>query len=237
MDDAVGVAHQMTSARSDRNATTRERILDAAERLYAEHGVHAVSNRAVAEAAGQGNNAVVGYHFGTKADLVQALIRRRATEVDRIRDRMVRQVGPDADLRDWVDCLVWPVAEHLEALGSPTWYARSAAQLATDPALRALMVRESENSPSLNTLLEGMNACLPRLPDEVRVERGDMCQLLIVHYFAERERALAEADSGPRRSWSDAARALSDAIIGIWLAPVSSTVPPGTTVQSGSGVP
>ncbi|MGK2866028.1 MAG: TetR family transcriptional regulator, partial [Mycobacterium sp.] len=50
----------MTAARplrTDRASTTREAILTAAERLYAEHGVFAVSNRQVSEAAGQGNNA------------------------------------------------------------------------------------------------------------------------------------------------------------------------------------
>lgn len=55
---------------------TRERILNAAERLFAEHGVYAVSNRRVSEAAQQGNNAAVGYHFGTKADLVRAIARK-----------------------------------------------------------------------------------------------------------------------------------------------------------------
>jgi AcrR family transcriptional regulator len=60
------------ASRAERNDVTRERILTAAERLFAEHGVSAVSNRQVAEAAGQGNTAVVGYHFGTKADLIRA---------------------------------------------------------------------------------------------------------------------------------------------------------------------
>lgn len=47
--------------------------MTAAERLYAEHGVFGMSNRQVSEAAGQGNNAAVGYHFGTKTDLVRAI--------------------------------------------------------------------------------------------------------------------------------------------------------------------
>ncbi|HXA11101.1 MAG TPA: TetR family transcriptional regulator, partial [Mycobacterium sp.] len=40
----------MTTAaklRNDRGSTTREAILTAAERLFAEHGVYAVSNRQV----------------------------------------------------------------------------------------------------------------------------------------------------------------------------------------------
>src|SRR5205085_1616816 len=56
------------AVRTERASSTQEAILVAAERLYAEHGMFAVSNRQVSEAAGQGNNAAVGYHFGTKTD-------------------------------------------------------------------------------------------------------------------------------------------------------------------------
>ncbi|MEV0038015.1 TetR family transcriptional regulator, partial [Streptomyces sp. NPDC050804] len=52
------------AVRAERGDATRELILVTAERLFAEHGVFAVSNRQVSEAAGQGNNAAVGYHFG-----------------------------------------------------------------------------------------------------------------------------------------------------------------------------
>ena len=53
--------------------STRDLLLDTAERLYAERGLAQVSNRQIAEAAGQANNSVVAYHVGTKADLVAAL--------------------------------------------------------------------------------------------------------------------------------------------------------------------
>ena len=216
----------MSRVEQDRRAAaTRERILDAAERLFAEHGVHTVSNRAVAEAAGQGNNAVVGYHFGTKTDLVRALIRRHAAAVNARREAMVAGLGPDAGIRDWVDALVRPGADHLAEAGAPTWYARFGAQVMTDPALREIMVAESLTSPSLSTVLEGLNACLDTLPAEVRLERGDICRQLLVHHFAERERAVADGLPTPRASWADAATGLVDAIVGVWVAPVSPAGP------------
>lgn len=48
-------------------------LLAAAERLFAERGMHAVSNRQISEAASQGNNAAVCYHFGTRTDLLRAI--------------------------------------------------------------------------------------------------------------------------------------------------------------------
>ena len=54
---------------------TKERILDAAELLFAEVGLRGFSLRAVTAAAGA-NIAAVNYHFGSKAALLLALIRR-----------------------------------------------------------------------------------------------------------------------------------------------------------------
>ncbi|WP_101376701.1 TetR/AcrR family transcriptional regulator [Saccharopolyspora spinosa] len=211
------------TARADRVNATREQILTAAEQLFAEHGVFAVSNRQVSEAAGQGNNAAVGYHFGTKTDLVRAIARKHAEQIERLRLEMVAEIEGSTEVRDWVACLVCPTTEHLAALGSPTWYARFGAQVMTDPALREIMIDEALASPSLLQVLDGLNRCLPDLPIDVHLERGDMARQLMVHMCAERERALAEGTATPRQSWHDAAAGLIDAIVGMWLAPIHIT--------------
>lgn len=217
------------AVRTERASATREQILTAAERLFAEHGVIAVSNRQVSEAAGQGNNAAVGYHFGTKADLVRAIVRKHATRLERLRKRMLAEIGDSADVRDWVACLVRPVTEHLGAMGSPTWFARFGAQVLSDPALRDIMVEEALTSPTLVEVLDGLNRCLPELPPEVRAERSDMASQLMVHMCAERERALAEGRPTPRATWHGAATGLIDAIVALWAAPVTSEAPSGSS--------
>lgn len=207
--------------RTERADQTRELILIAAERLFAEHGVFAVSNRQVSEAAGQGNNAAVNYHFGTKADLVRAITRKHARRIEELRqESLARTVGSD-DARDWVACLVLPVTRHMAELGTPTWYARFGAQVMTDPALRSIMIEESLSAPSLHEIIAGLERCLSRLPVEVRSERADMARQLMVHMCAERERALAEGTPTPRSSWEHAANGLVDALAGLWLAPVT----------------
>ncbi|WP_410632265.1 TetR/AcrR family transcriptional regulator [Amycolatopsis sp. cmx-4-83] len=209
------------NVKADRASATRESILVTAERLFAEHGVHVVSNRHISEAAGQGNNAAVNYHFGTKVDLVRAIVRKHAEPMERLREELVEAVGGDGDLRDWVACLVRPSTSHLRELGSPTWFARFSAQVMTDPALRAIIAEESLSSPALARAVEGLNRCLDGLPAEVRAERGDMARQLMIHMTAERERALAEGAATPRASWDDAGTGLIDAVTGLLLAPVS----------------
>ena len=219
------------STRTDRASLTREAILTAAERLFAEHGVFAVSNRQVSEAAGQGNNAAVGYHFGTKTDLVRAIEHKHAIPVEKLREERVAALAagaarpatsdPAAELRDWAECLVLPLTDHLTAMGNPTWYARFAAQVMADPAYQQTVTRDALALPALVTVLEGINRCLPDLPGHVRVERNIMARNLLMHTCAEYERALAEGTSLPLTNWRTAASGLVDAIVGLWLAPVT----------------
>ncbi|GFG86543.1 TetR family transcriptional regulator [Mycolicibacter algericus] len=214
------------AVRAERANSTREAILTAAEQLFAEHGVFAVSNRQVSEAAGQGNNAAVGYHFGTKTDLVREIERRHRVPVERLRENMVSGAVNSADLRGWVSCLVRPLTDHLAALGNPTWYARFAAQVMADPAYHDIVVKDALSSPSLVQVIDGINRCLPELPVRVHQARNVMARNLLMHTCADHERALASGSSASI-SWGEAGSGLIDAIVGLWLAPV-------TGVQGGS---
>lgn len=206
--------------RAERANSTREAILTAAERLFAEHGVFAVSNRQVSEAAGQGNNAAVGYHFGTKTDLVREIERRHRAPVELLREQKVDEAADSAELRDWVSCLVRPLTDHLAALGNPTWYARFAAQVMADPAYHDIVVKDALSSASLVQVIEGINRCLPDLPARVRQARNVMARNLLMHTCADYERALAAGASAPI-GWAEAGSGLIDAIVGLWLAPVT----------------
>jgi AcrR family transcriptional regulator len=213
------------AVRSERATSTQEAILAAAERLYAEHGMFAVSNRQVSEAAGQGNNAAVGYHFGTKADLVLAIEQKHREPIEQLREEMVTELGASmgqgAQMRDWVGCLVRPLTEHLAALGNPTWYARFAAQAMTDPAYYNIVVKDALSSPSLVEVIDAINHCLPNLSTGIRYERNIMARNLLIHTCADLERSLAAGASLARPSWRAVAASLIDAIVGLWLAPVT----------------
>lgn len=71
-------------------ASTRERIMDAAEDLFIEHGYSATSLRAIASAADV-NLAATHYHFGSKFGLLAEVFHRRIQPID-----AARQAGLDA---------------------------------------------------------------------------------------------------------------------------------------------
>ncbi|AOX99633.1 TetR/AcrR family transcriptional regulator [Jeongeupia sp. USM3] len=64
-------------AESAKALETSTRILDAAEKLFVEHGFHATSMRLITQAAGV-NIAAVNYYFGSKDGLFKAVFERRA---------------------------------------------------------------------------------------------------------------------------------------------------------------
>ena len=78
-------------------AATKDRILDAAEGLFMEHGFEATSLRSITAAASV-NLAAVNSHFGSKEELFQAVLTRRLDPMNQRRlallDRFERDATP-----------------------------------------------------------------------------------------------------------------------------------------------
>ncbi|MCW2765009.1 MAG: putative transcriptional regulator, TetR family [Nocardioides sp.] len=100
----------MTQTEGATRSTQRSTLLAAAEQLFAERGIDAVSLRTVMAEAGT-NVGAVHYHFGTKEALVEALIEARSGELRDERDRLLseleRQEVPS--VRDLAEAFVRPL--------------------------------------------------------------------------------------------------------------------------------
>lgn len=70
---------------------TQERILDAAESLFARQGVSATSLRSITTRAGV-NTAAIHYHFGSKQALVSAILTRRIAPLSQERIKRLEQL-------------------------------------------------------------------------------------------------------------------------------------------------
>jgi AcrR family transcriptional regulator len=96
---------------------TRTQILDAAERLFAEHGFRGTSIRAITDLAGA-NLAAVGYHFGSKAELLAAVIRRVVDPIIAAQgaglDRLLARV-PGPTVTDLVEAFAGPLFDEVPA--------------------------------------------------------------------------------------------------------------------------
>jgi len=92
---------------------TKQKILDAAERLFAKHGFEATSLRAIISIAGV-NLAAIHYHFRTKENLVRAVIERRFAPLNDERLALLNRFEQEAAGQSL------PVERIVEAFLSPT---------------------------------------------------------------------------------------------------------------------
>lgn len=74
----------MVKTKGNRQVKRKDRILDAAEALFAKHGFDGVSMRMVAERA-EVDLALASYHFGSKRGLFDAILLRRAEVLNQTR--------------------------------------------------------------------------------------------------------------------------------------------------------
>ena len=120
MSRAVKVADH-DGGKAARPRSTRERILDTAEQLFASKGVLAVTLRSIAAAA-EVNVAAVNYHFGTKEKLFDEMFQRRIAPLNEERLAGLKACIARADgapsLEAIVEAYVMPAARLADASGA-----------------------------------------------------------------------------------------------------------------------
>ncbi len=79
----------------DKSTSKRDRILDVAEKLFAEHGFDGVTLRQIAGGA-EVDVALASYHFGKKLDLFNAVFERRASYLNEARREALHKVQAEA---------------------------------------------------------------------------------------------------------------------------------------------
>jgi AcrR family transcriptional regulator len=113
----------------------RNRLLDAAERLFAEQGVEATSARAI-NAAADLSPAALHYHFGNKERIVEEVLQRRMGQLAGRRAEMVehsRATATTLDAMRLSEILVLPLADFTLGNGKPgRWYIRFLSRMFTE---------------------------------------------------------------------------------------------------------
>lgn len=145
-----------------RDQATHERILDAAERLFAEHGFVGTSLRRITGAAAV-NLAAVNYHFGDKESLYAEVLRRRlrpinAARLARLEEAVATAGEAPPPLELVIDILLRPVFEvHRDPARGGPHIVRIIARTLTEPL------------PFMSALLrEELHAVLGRFAQIVR---------------------------------------------------------------------
>lgn len=163
-------------ARSD----SRERILDAAERLFAEKGVQAASLREIGARA-QANPGSIYFHWKTKAELVREVFRRRLAPLDAERMRRLEAAraahAPDAVPLDAVlEALVGPMLDLVHGADrGGAGFLRLLGRTYNEPDRDLVRMLRRDHGATLERFRDALAQALPDLPEE---------QLFVRFHFA-----------------------------------------------------
>jgi AcrR family transcriptional regulator len=119
-----GPNYRRGMTRKPRQSGSDDAIVAAAEKLFARHGISAVSLRQIRQQAGAANNFAVQYHFQDREGLVRAVYERRVPELERRRSELLGQAqveGRHEDPATLIEALLLPLSEILSDDGMHTY--------------------------------------------------------------------------------------------------------------------
>jgi len=147
--------------------SARERILEVAERLFAEHGMSGVGLRAISSEANV-NLASIAYHFGSKEGLLEALFAQRAAPIAQERSRLLArcyETTANPSLEQILDAFLRPalVLGVQPQFGGPA-FVKLRARLATEPEALSRKILSKAFDQSSKAFIEAIARALPGVP-------------------------------------------------------------------------
>jgi AcrR family transcriptional regulator len=207
--------------RTETGDETRTRILDVAERRFADRGFDGVSIRDITREAGV-NGAAIHYHFGTKQDLVAAIVRRRSDALRKMRAEVLDLAGDgDNEVRTIAEALVRPAAELVASGEGGRSYVAFLAAIGSHPSFAPILTDLFD--PFTDRFTTMLARALPTVPEDVLVLRVAIAKDLVLRVIGQPDgnvgRWLHEVT--PTVSHEDVVESVIDLLVGALGAPVT----------------
>lgn len=171
---------------------TKQKILDTAERLFAEQGYGAVSLRQIIGDA-EVNLAAIHYHFGSKQELLDEVIMRKAAPVNSERLARLESLegtpGAPPTVERILEAFLMPMAE--AAHGHPE-FCRLMGRMQAEGILTEVVLRNFQ--PMLSRFIAALRKAVPDLPENEFRWRVHFMQGSIAHTMSSDPMPLAGAE-------------------------------------------
>jgi AcrR family transcriptional regulator len=166
-----------------KSSSTREQIILAAEKLFAEHGIGNVSLRDIGIAAGQKNNMAVQYHFGNRDNLVREIAIYRSRFIEEIGIGLVAKFLPGQkppEVRDLVHAYVISLANNLD---DENYFLPFLSRFFIERG-GIFALRDAVPANTISVMTYVMHQMLPDFPDRIIEERWQIVMTSAVHLLA-----------------------------------------------------
>lgn len=197
----------------------RHALMDAAEELFARYGIDAVSNRRITEHAGTANHSAVAYHFGSRDELILALLDRHLAATELRRTEQLSAMGGDPGLHELVAVRILPVVETMAALPVPSWRARFLRQARSVPSVMSVLASRANAPGDFDALVRYLPLAAGEDSRRLMQARFGLISFLVSGVCAEYEARLdGDVSEG---SWIDVGYFLVDSVMGLLTAPAT----------------
>ncbi|MFF4083025.1 TetR/AcrR family transcriptional regulator [Streptomyces sp. NPDC001777] len=166
---------------------TREKLIRAAEEVFAAQGPDGAQLRDVVRLAGQSNPSAVQYHFGSRAGLLDAVMAGRQARTERVLAPLLDALAEDCGVPELLTALVTAEASLL-ADDRGLRCLRISSRLTHETGLRTGRPHPVLDGTGYGRLIGRLGDRLGGLPDPVRLERLDLALALIGAALADRAR-------------------------------------------------
>lgn len=168
-------------------AGTKDRIMDAAERLFADNGFRGTSIKRLAREA-KVNQAAVNYHFGSKAALIEKVIERRMRPVNQQCMQLIASVQKAAArkgcrplTKDVLRAFIEPAFSCNPPMPDKWYFLALTSRAYSDPDATIRKIFTDQLKPPLTLLFQAMKKALPSLPEDVLLQRLHFAVGAITH--------------------------------------------------------
>ncbi|MFF8714795.1 TetR/AcrR family transcriptional regulator [Streptomyces sp. NPDC015184] len=166
---------------------TREKLIRAAEEVFAAQGPDGAQLRDIVRLAGQSNPSAVQYHFGSRAGLLDAVMAGRQARTERVLAPLLDALAEDCGVPELLTALVTAEASLL-ADDRGLRCLRISSRLTHETGLRTGSPHPVLGDTGYGRLIARLGDRLGELPDPVRLERLDLALALIGAALADRAR-------------------------------------------------
>ncbi len=198
---------RLASPEGGRGAETRERLLDAAEQIFAERGFEGASIRAVTQAAGASVSAA-NYHFGSKEALLRETLLRRVGPLNERRIARLDELEAEANgrplqLETIVEAFLRPVfEEHAASDDATARFRQVAARIYSDPPDVVAEMKRELFGPTATRFVAALAAALPE-KSRAQVELGFQLTIgVMVHVISGHLVTVPGPEEGECECWT-----------------------------------
>jgi AcrR family transcriptional regulator len=200
--------------------STRDLLLDAATRCFAEQGIERASLAEIVRAAGQRNVSAVHYHFGSRDEILRAVLARHVPDIAARRRELLdaARVECGAGARSAAEAIVRPVTEFAQRGWRERAYLQIGSELTThlnrtSPEIRALMA-QTVGHEAWDLLRDRCST----IPSDLWRVRQEICVAFVGRAAADRARQLGDEDQSAILSDDRFVDNLIDMVIGAMTA-------------------